>query len=96
MNYITTFLTQVSVLSSDILNASESRYFWISWLSSNIEVGKGNIVGHDQIMSWQDPSYSCQVSKTAVSTGWGSTGEWDLTVYEGSSFYVAHAKDWKI
>lgn len=57
------------------VSCTEARPFWISWSNNYIRVGTGNSVGLQQFMSWDDPSPH-PVNYIAVSTGFGSTGDW--------------------
>ena len=37
------------------MNCTEMRPFWVRWSSGNIEIGQGNLVGYNGVVSWQDP-----------------------------------------
>ena len=37
------------------MNCDEMRPFWVSWNRGYIEVGRGNLVGDQRIVAWQDP-----------------------------------------
>ena len=47
------------------------------------KVGRGLLVGEDLIASWQDPDPFGVPTYAALTTGWGSTGEWELTNIPG-------------
>lgn len=64
------------------LNASEFRAFWITWANGFIEIGRGNIIGHDRVLHWQDPA-PLGVSIVAISNWYGSTGEWEFQAVPG-------------
>lgn len=61
------------------LSCSQYRPFWVSWANNIIRVGHGNIVGKSQFMMWNDTAPH-EVNYVAVATGFGSSGEWDITV----------------
>ncbi|XP_071084712.1 uncharacterized protein [Haliotis cracherodii] len=61
------------------LSATQFRDFWISWENGVISVGAGTEVGVGRFMSWRDPSPHA-VRFIAVSTGWGSTGQWQFAL----------------
>ena len=43
-----------TVWGVDVLDCLETRYFWISWKDSYIEVGHGHRVGRDKFLDWRD------------------------------------------
>ncbi|OWF48285.1 C3 and PZP-like alpha-2-macroglobulin domain-containing protein 8 [Mizuhopecten yessoensis] len=61
------------------LSCTQYRPFWISWANNIIRVGQGDIVGKSQFMMWNDTSPH-DVNYVAVATGFGSSGDWQITV----------------
>jgi len=59
------------------VDQSEPRSFWLKWGDSNLQVGRGTEVGIDVIMEYGHNS-KLDVQWLAISTGWGSTGEWAI------------------
>ena len=57
------------------LNCLTSRVFWVSWFHSLIHVGTGSKIGLDEFMSVANVN-NTQIHFIAISTGFGSTGEW--------------------
>lgn len=53
--------------------------FWIGWENGIIRVGTGNVVGNGQFMMWNDAGPH-DVNYVAVSTGFGSNGDWKFNV----------------
>ena len=41
----------------------------------NIQVGSGNVVGENTLITWLDPNPR-PIAALALTTGWGSTGEY--------------------
>jgi Farnesoic acid 0-methyl transferase len=50
------------VETPDILSCDEYRYFWISWISGWIDVGRGHIVGSSRFLAW------LELERTAIAT----------------------------
>jgi hypothetical protein len=69
--------------TTGILSASEARPFWASALNGKIQLGIGNTLGVNVVMSWQDPD-PIEVSFVSMATGWGSEGDWHVCVLEGN------------
>ena len=63
-----------------LLSASEDRPFWACAKDGLVRGGRGDTVGTDTFISWQDDSDIYDVNLVSVSTGWGSTGEWTVCV----------------
>ena len=45
-----------------------------------MRVGDGNIIGVTEFMRYDDPSPT-EVNYIAISTGWGTSGEWTFGMY---------------
>ncbi|XP_060593777.1 fibropellin-1-like, partial [Ruditapes philippinarum] len=63
--------------SGSVLSSSTYRWFWISWGSGCIQVGKGNSVGSSRIMNWC--SYFPSMHGVRFSFGFGSDGYFVFT-----------------
>ena len=63
-----------------LLSASEDRPFWACAKDGPVQAGRGSTIGEDVFIEWQDDSNIYNPSFVAVSTGWGSTGEWTVCV----------------
>ena len=59
------------------LSCSEYRTFWIGWSSGEIYVGRGDVIGKNQFMSWTNPD-PFPINYMFVSTGQGAVGAWDI------------------
>ena len=57
------------------LDCSTSLPFWVSWFDSQVHVGSGFKIGQNEFMSIPN-AYNTQINFIAISTGFGSTGEW--------------------
>ena len=64
------------------LNETDFRAFWISWSNGLIQVGFGNIVGHEMFMSWQDPE-PIGIGVVAISGYYDVGGEWEFQAVPG-------------
>ena len=60
-----------------LMNCDELRTFWASWEGGLVQAGSGAVPLSHTLLTWQDPE-PLDVQYLAVSTGWGSTGEWDI------------------
>ena len=38
-----------------VLNCGSSVTFWVSWTGGNVRIGKGDVYGQNELVSWQDP-----------------------------------------
>ena len=76
-------LDVVLVSTPGILSCAEFRSLWISWQDSHIQVGRGDVVGANIFMEWEDTEYSVTVEAVSLSTGWGASGEWQLGDLDG-------------
>ena len=68
----------------NILSSEKLQPFWVRWSKGLIQVGKGHIVGDQELLQWQDPNPR-SVHSITVSTGWGTDGHWEFDSYEGMS-----------
>lgn len=59
------------------ISCTEYKSFWISWANNIIKVGKGNVVGMETFLTWNDQNPH-PVNYVAFATGWGSTGKWKV------------------
>ena len=59
----------------DILNPNEDRPFWVDAKDGLVRLGKGNTIGNDIIVQWQDPSPLDPIY-IGFMTQSGSTGIW--------------------
>ena len=69
-----------AVDTTGILSLSEPRTFWASAKDGHIRIGTGEVVGRYTITQWTDDDGGLDVKFVAVSTGWGSPGEWTVCV----------------
>ena len=60
----------------DILNPNEDRPFWVDAKNGLVRLGKGNTLGNDIIVQWQDPSPLDPIY-IGFMTQSGSTGIWN-------------------
>ena len=63
-----------------LLSASEDRPFWACAKDGLVRGGRGDTVGTDTFISWQDDSDIYDPTLVSVSTGWGSSGEWTVCI----------------
>jgi hypothetical protein len=71
------------------LNCNETVPFWLSWAFGDIRVGIGNIMNERIFMQWLDPN-PMSVSIISIATGWGSTGIWQFSNFEGMSLSLEY------
>lgn len=67
-----------NVQTNHPIDCSKYTPFWVSWTNNVIKVGKGNDVGKQQFMSWNDTAPH-DVNYVAFSTGFGASGKWKVT-----------------
>ena len=67
----------------DILDCGEFRQFWVSWLDGDVRVGRGAVVGEDELMAWKDTSQPHSVNSVGLSTATGSAGTYKIQYFEG-------------
>jgi len=88
----------VSVDTPGILSCTEQRYFWVTWQYGAISVGRGEIIGLDEIMDYQ-PMELYPVTAVAYSTGYDYNGTWYIKASYGlySTLYCVYtARAFKI
>ena len=68
-----------------LVDCDELRTFWTSWGDGLLQAGSGAVPLSHTLLTWQDPE-PLDVEYLAVSTGWGSTGEWDITHDQSTHF----------
>ena len=62
------------------------RTFWLGWAGGRIRLGKGSTYGSGVLMDFPDSSpYS--VKYMGISTGWGSTGYWQIDVGKSAEWH---------
>lgn len=93
----------VETPTPDILDCDSVRYFWIAWGvnagQTGVWVGRGEIINQDVFLSYTNPQVY-DISTVALSTGWGSTGEWTWDIEQGTAtrhnlFHPSHDNEWK-
>ncbi len=57
--------------------------FWISWSEDGLYVGKGETVNLAPLL-WLDSGPIYQINSISLSTGWGTTGKWNIPIDKGS------------
>ena len=71
---------KASALTGGILDANEDLPFWADALNGLVRFGKGNIIGQNVVLQWQDPNPIIPNS-VGFMTGWtesGAGGDWNL------------------
>merc|ERR1719510_516858 len=72
-------LRKILIDTVGIVNENEYHQFWADVNNGFVRVGKGNIIGADIFMKWQDTnSLSSEVKYVGFMTGWGATGTWNV------------------
>ena len=64
----------------NLLSPTEDRPFWACAKDGLVQGGRGNTIGEDVFISWQDDTDIYDPTLVSVSTGWGSTGEWTVCI----------------
>ena len=67
----------VTESTEGILNHNENRPFWADALNGLVRLGKGDILGQNIVMQWQDPKPIIPNS-IGFMTGWGASGDWNI------------------
>ena len=80
--------TKVFASTPGILHGNEYRPFWADALNGLVRLGKGNIIGQNVVMQWQDPNPIIPNS-IGFMTGWGATGDWNIKSL-GTLFHYIH------
>jgi hypothetical protein len=68
--------------TTGLISPTDFRHFWASCANGIIRLGRGNAVGFNVVMQWQDPDAVLDINWAAVATGWGSEGDWILCLPE--------------
>jgi hypothetical protein len=68
--------TGVEKDTTGILDCEDFRQFWIRWESGVLSVGQGQLNG-EELMSYEETE-SRSIVAVSISTGDGSTGEWQF------------------
>lgn len=76
----------ISVSTPDILSCDEARKFWVGWTSSQLSVGYSNVPFKAVFMSLEDDKLH-PISGIGLSTGFGSIGDWMITVEDREYAY---------
>ena len=71
--------------TTGIIDENDSRQFWASAANGVIRLGRGNVVGFNVLLQWQDPDAVLDLHWAAVATGWGSDGDWTVCIPESCS-----------
>ncbi|KAH3733521.1 uncharacterized protein LOC127850913 [Dreissena polymorpha] len=71
----------LSSYRGSLLSGSIFQWFWISWNSGCVKVGKGSTVGGSQIMEWCGLDYS--INGIRFSYGYGSGGTFIIPLRRG-------------
>jgi len=69
-------VNEVENATPNILNPNEDRPFWADAKNGLIRFGRGNIIGNDIILNWQD-NQPLDPSYVGFMTRWGSSGIWN-------------------
>lgn len=79
--------SRVSIASENILNCDEYRDFWVSWRDDMVRVGKGRVVGEDEVLKHEGSSdlKSHSVHAVSLGTSEGADGHWDIANYQGTT-----------
>ena len=75
-------MVQQSV-EADLLDSAEYRPFWISWYNGNIQAGKGDLVGINELMAYKDENQP-SIEIISLATGNGILGEWKIVQAAGT------------
>ena len=60
-----------------VLDCSEMKPFWITWLKGVIQVGRGATVGQNKLLIWQ-PRNPHQINAVSMATGGRGMGAWEF------------------
>ena len=67
----------VEANTQGLLRAGSYTQLWADAKDGLVRLGRGNVVGKDVILEWQDPQ-PLDVESVGLMTGWGSRGKWRL------------------
>ena len=70
---------KVTASTAGILDPNEDQPFWADALNGLVRLGKGNIIGQNVVMQWQDPNPIIPNS-IGFMTGWGTSGDWNIKI----------------
>ena len=75
--WVTHYKEEETLETSEILSDVEHRSFWTDFENGLVRVGKGDVIGSDILLEWQETD---QLAPKYVGfmTGWGSVGSWTL------------------
>lgn len=77
-------ITEVNYITMDTIFFQELRYFWISWGSNKIEVGRGAHYGEGKFLEWYLPENKrFGISSLAVATDHTSHGQFEFAELMG-------------
>ena len=62
-----------------LLRAGTYTQLWADAKDGLVRLGRGNVVGKDVILEWQDP-HPLDVESMGLMTGWGARGKWRALV----------------
>ena len=68
--------------TTGIISPTDFRHFWASAANGIIRLGRGNVIGFNVLLQWQDPNAILDLHYAAVATGWGSEGDWVVCLPE--------------
>ena len=71
-------LDRDSKATLNILKSNEDRSFWADAKDGLVRLGKGEVVGSDIVIKWQD-NQPLDLSYVGFMTGFGSTGIWKIS-----------------
>ena len=59
----------VASLNGQVLNTTQKNHFWVTWADEVVRVGKGDVVGQEELMRGECPEDRRIVNFVGVSTG---------------------------
>ena len=85
----------VTQITEQLLSCTEKRVLWISWHNGQVAVGRGDVMGDDIIMAYEEMN-PFRLTALSVTTD-GSSGTWQFAINEkqGEVFIYNNAK-WTI
>ena len=66
--------------TTNIIDENDSRQFWASAANGVIRLGRGNVVGFNVLLQWQDPDACSRPALGGCREGWGSDGDWTVCI----------------
>ena len=67
---------KLGISTPNILNPNEDRPFWADAKDGLIRLGRGNTIGNEIILQWQD-NQPLDLTYVGFMTGWGSSAIWN-------------------